>query len=612
MLDLTGHSSLPKRHITPVNTPAVTGPTLAELQAHVATRIDISTKTQDRYLSAIERVGALLNTPLAMIPAKLTLVEDRFPLTGFNPDYWSTDAAYTLFRRRLQAALKEFLGVHAEAARLRAMDDDWTWLCAAVEPLTKGKLGQGQSQWHPMKLAALKTFALVARAQGWQPRDLDLARARQLDEMYIGNKREANRRALTRLDDLRGFPELMPWLPPRPIGFSSQARVPLLAPLAPPWEHQICTWVDAVTKSGWDPVTKSYSDDHKGHAHVMRSALRTTLRITVGQGLLVSDVEDLRPLLADDEAICAIAGEMFGRRLRSKRDGHLEPRTARKYLKALNQLRAHLGIDTTLLDQVLANNKDARKGKKDDERMTPKNRAFCESLIDKRPIRKRFLTSFEVLRTEAELPMERAGLEQRELTGHERARVRMLGSCACFAAIEIGGAPIRVDNAMQLTCVGEDAQIRIPTSGKKPIKVLIPAEATKNKVEIEFPIRANAYGCHDTILWYCRVIRPMFPHAATSPYLFPAVTVPGAPLNADYFGAEFSALMRTVVNLPMTPHQMRHGQTSLLLDKYPNEIEVIAKRIDDRPGTLRQFYGWISALKLVERGQDLLVGLMDD
>ena len=60
MLDLTGHSSLPKRHITPVNTPAVTGPTLAELQAHVATRIDISTKTQDRYLSAIERVGLWL------------------------------------------------------------------------------------------------------------------------------------------------------------------------------------------------------------------------------------------------------------------------------------------------------------------------------------------------------------------------------------------------------------------------------------------------------------------------------------------------------------------------------------------------------------------------
>lgn len=611
MLDLTGQNGPAKRHITQAARPAPTGPTLADLRAHVAARTDLSAMTRNRYLTAIEKVGDRLNQPLALIPAELALVEQRFPLTGFDPEHWSTDAAYTLFRRRLQAALREFLGVHAEATRLRALEDDWSRLLAAIAPLTEGRVGQG-ARWHPMKLAALRAFALVARAQGWQPRDLDLTRARQLDTLFQGNKREANRRALARLDELRRFPELMPWLPPRQIGFTSEARVPLLAPLAPHWEDQVGAWVEAVTKSGWDPVTQSFADDHRGHAHVMRSALRTTLRIAVGQALVSSDAEDLKSLLADDEAICAIAGEMFARRTRSKPEGHLEPRTARKYLKALNQLRGYLGIDTTLLGQVLVNNKDAREGKKADRRMTPKNRAFCESLIDKTPIRRRFLTSFQLLRAEAEAMLERARLGQRALTGHERARVRMLGASACFAAIEIGGAPVRVDNAMQLTCIGEDAQIRLPKSRKKPIKVLIPAERTKNKAEIEFPIRANAYGCHDTILWYAAVIRPLFAHAKTSPYLFPAVTVPGAPLSADYFGAEFAALMRTVVNLPMTPHQMRHGQTSLLLDKYPNEIEVIAKRIDDRPGTLRQYYGWLNALKLVERGQDLLVGLMHE
>ena len=610
MLDLTGHTGPTKRHLTPAADPAARGPMLADLHAHVTARTDLSATTCKRYLTAIAKAGERLNMPLAAIPAELALVEERFPLTGFDPMHWSTDSAYALFRRRLQAALKEFLGKHAEQARLRAMQDDWTRLFAAIAPLTEGRVGQG-AKWHPMKLAALKAFALVARSYGWQPRDLDLARARQLD-MLQGNKREANRRALDRLDELRQFPDLLAWLPPRPIGFSSQARVPRLAPLAPHWEDQVCAWVDVVTRSAWDPVTQSFTDDHEGHAHVMRSALRTMLRIALEKSLLAPDGEDLLPLLADDETICAIAGEMFARRKRSRREGHLEPRTARKYLKGLNQLRAHLGLDTSLLGQVLANNKDAREGKKADRRMTPKNRAFCESLIDKRPLRKRFLNSFQVLRAEAEALLECARLEQRALTGHERARVRMLGSCACFAAIEIGGAPIRVDNAMQLTCIGEDAQIRLPKSTKKPIKVLIPAELTKNKVEIEFPIRANAYGCHDTVRWYASVIRPLFLYAETSPYLFPAVTVPGAPLSAGYFGAEFSALMRTVVNLPMTPHQMRHGQTSLLLDRHPNEIEVIAKRIDDTPQTLRQYYGWISALKLVERGQDLLVGLMHE
>ncbi len=586
-------------------------PLLSDLRAHVRARTDIAASTRARYASAIDTVGEILNTPLAAIEARGDLVEERFPRDGFDPDHWSTDAAYQLFRRRLQAALREFLGAHAERARLRAIQDDWTHLLAAIEPLTEGKVG-ASAAWHPMKLAALQSFALVARAYGWQPRDLGPVEAARLDTDFRGNKRAANRRSLQRLDELRRFPEVLPWLPARPIGLQAAPRVPARAALPPHWEAQFLPWIEAVTKSGWDPVAQVFANDHAGHAHVMRSAFRTALRIGREIGALTADTADLLPVLADDEAMCAIAGEMFARRLRSRKDGHLEPRSSRKYLGVLNQVRAHLGLDTTLIAQILANNETAREGKAADKCMTPENRRFCESIVEKKPLRRRFLTSFEVLYAAAEDILSRAALERRKLTAHELARVRMLGVSACFAALEIGGAPIRVENAMGLTCIGEDAQIRIPKTGTKPIKVHIPAKLTKNGATIEFPVRHNRLGCHDTIRWYLRVIRPLFEHAGASPYLFPAVTTPGAHLNADFFGAEFAALMRTVVNLPMTPHQMRHGQTSLLLDRYPNEIEVIAKRIDDTPSTLRQYYGWLNALKLVERGQDLLVGLIDD
>lgn len=611
MLDFSTRPT-PSTHGAPPVLPAESpGPFLSDLRAHVRARTDIAASTRARYASAIDTVGDILNRPLAAIKARIDLIEERFPLDGFDPDRWPTDVAYQLFRRRLQAALREFLGVHEETARLRAMQDDWTHLLAAIRPLTEGKVGAG-ADWHPMKLAALQTFALVARAYGWQPRDLGPVEAARLDADSRGNKREANRRSLQRLDELRRFPELLPWLPADPIGFRSAPRVPVLMALPPHWEAQFLPWIDAVTKSGWDPVDRVFADDHAGQAHVMRSAFRTVLRIGLEIGAITTDAADILPVLADDEAICAIAGEMFARRLRSKKDGHLEPRSSRKYLAVLNQVRAHLGIDTTLIAQVLANNAVARKGKRADKRMTPENRRFCESLVEKKPLRHRFLTSFQVLRAAAEDILSRAALEKRKLTAHELARVRMLGTSACFAALEIGGAPIRVENAMGLTCVGEDAQIRISKTGTKPIKVHIPAALTKNKATIEFPVRHNTLGCHDTIRWYLRVIRLLFPHAESSPFLFPAVTVPGAHLNADFFGAEFAALMRTVVNLPMTPHQMRHGQTSLLLDRYPNEIEVIAKRIDDTPQTLRQYYGWLNSLKLVERGQDLLRGLIND
>ena len=218
-------------------------------------------------------------------------------------------------------------------------------------------------------------------------------------------------------------------------------------------------------------------------------------------------------------------------------------------------------------------------------------------------LRRRLLGSFRTLRVAAQDILDSAMAEDRKLTKSDIIEVRMLGACACFCALEIGGAPIRIENAMLLTCVGTDAQIRIPRKGKKPIHVVIPKELTKNKVQIEFPIRSNKFGYFDTIRWYLEESRPLFPHADNSQYLFPAMTTPGASMSPSWFGAQFSTLMRTIVELPMTPHQFRHGQVSILLDQYPNEIAVIAKRIDDHPNTLRTNYAWLNSLKLVERGQ---------
>lgn len=612
MLDFTGRpaASPPAMMPAPKGTPS-SAKFLSDLHTHVRGRTDVSPTVKTRYLGAIGKAGEVLNTPLSRIEANLALTEEQFQLDGYDPVHWPTNNAYLQFRRRLQAPLREFLGIHAEQAQLRAMEDDWTVLFEVIEPLTEGRVGHGAA-WHPMKLAALKAFALVARAYGWQPRDLTLACAEQIEADFQGNKRATNRRSLQNLDELRAFPQTLPLLPAQPIGFSPAHRVPQYQPLNRLWEAQFSAWIETMTKSGWDPVARTFTDKHDGHARVLRSACRTLLRIGLDTGALSADEKYLRAFLADDEALCTVASDMFARRTRKQKDGRLAPRTSRKYLKGINQIRAHLGLDTTMIGQVIANNIVAREGRTADKRMTPENRKFCETLVEKRMMRRRFLLSYRPLREAAEAIIAHAAREKRKLTGQERARVRMLGASACFAALEIGGAPIRVTNAMGLTCTGEDAQIRIPEKAKKPIKVLLSASMTKNKREIEFPIRANGFGYFDTVRWYYQRIRPLFPHAASSPYLFPAVTTPGAQLNSDFFGAEFAGLMRTVVDLPMTPHQMRHGQTSLLLNKYPNEIEVIAKRIDDTPETLRKYYGWLNALTLVERGQDLLIGLIDD
>ena len=606
MLNLNGR---PDRNISSqVRGTQIGGPTFLDLREHVALREDISRATRDGYLGAISVAAKVMNLPLAATAVDLAAIETRFPRDGYDPDYWSTQSAYLLFRRRLLAALREFVGIHTERARLRSMEDGWTHLLKAVEPLTEGRIGVG-AKWHPMKREALKAFALVARSYGLEPRDITSDRARTIDNDFRGNKRDANRRSLLHLDELRVFPSLLPLLPDCPIGFVPEHRVPLLQSISPVWEAQIIEWIGMATQTGWDPVEGRYVDHHVGHAHVMKSALRSVLRIGLELGDISHD-DDLKNILSDDDIIRGIAAEMFGRKSREAKDGRLAPRTSWKYLKVINQLRGLLGIDTTLMSQILTNNAVARQGRREDKCMTPKNRKFCESLVNKPHLRKRFLLSFQLLKAAAEAVVLTAKAEERELTVREVAHVRLLGTSACFAAIAIGGAPIRVKNAMMLTCTGEDAQIRVPASGRGPIEVRIPAGLTKNKKEIAFPITYHASGYYDTIRWYLTRIRPLFPHAASSPYLFPSVRTEQAHLGRSNFGTAFSEIMRSVVDLPMTPHQMRHGQTSLLLDAHPLEIDVIAKRIDDRPETLRTYYGWLDELKRVERGQTLLIGLM--
>lgn len=601
----------------PVAAPAM-GPTLADLRAHVAARIargELAVSTGNSYLGAIDKIGEWLNTPLDRLAADLDWHAERFPKHGFDPTQHPTHKAYQLFRRRVQAALREFCGVHAATAALRAQEDSWTLLLAVLEPRTKATTDK--AELHPMELNALRIFSLVARALGYQPADLDEARAKEIDDAYRGNKRTSNRGALDLLDYVRTFPEALPYLPPEPIGFTAAVRKAAKVPAS--FEHEFLPWIDQVTRSGWDPVAEAFSDDHEKHRHVLGSAFRRYLRLALELGILSRESNTIRPAFEDPEHVTRIAGAMFALKGRSKADGRLASRSARKYLKAIRQVIAAQGVATATLEQIIRNNKDSRAGAKAEKCMTKKNRQFCELLINQADKRRKFFGAFRLLRAEAERLLAEAAASGQPPAGHQLARVRMLGTAAAFAAIEIGGAPIRVGNAMGLTCMGEDAQIQ--HKGKKrtgPFVVYIPAEQTKqhglteNALPVEFEIRHNKLGYHDTLVWYMQTIRPLFPHAESSAFLFPAVETAGVHLSAKFFADQFSNFMREIVNLPMTPHMMRHGQTSLLLHKHPTEVEVIAKRIGDHVATLRTYYGWIDGVKMVERGQDLLVGLMEE
>lgn len=297
-----------------------------------------------------------------------------------------------------------------------------------------------------------------------------------------------------------------------------------------------------------------------------------------------------------------------------KTQGGLTRRTVRKYLKTICQVLRAAGQEPVTLEQVLKANRDLKAAAKDDKTMTPENQAFCERLIARRDLRRKFLNAYLDLRRAAEAILDTAKAEGRGLTKRERSRVCILGMCACFAAIEFAGAPLRISNVLEATLLGQGAWITVPQKGKtKPIKVFIPAAHTKAKAEdSRFDIRPNKYRGYETILWFVREIRPLIPGAQDNNYMFPSPQKPGAPVSDKWFRAEFCNASRSIVGLPMNPHQFRHGQASLLINKHPEELLVIAKRTGHTVDSLLRFYAFIDTLKAMERGQDLMIGLIDD
>lgn len=562
------------------------------------------------YISALKSLARRMNTPLGHLSMTVDGFDERFPEDGFEPEHNRSNKGYEVWRRRTRAALGHLEGRHAARAAERAVRDGWTDLAAALEPFTKDR----PARWKlaPQKrIAILSTLAPAARKRDRQPWEITLSVAAEMDRELQGNARTSLRGGLDTLDRVRDFPGLSRLLPPQPVGFTPDVRRSLRRGLPEAWEEEVQGWIRQTTRGDWDPVGETFTGAHVKHAHVARSAFRTFLAVALEVGAIERSAASVSAMFACGEAMRAVCRGMYRLPERPKGRGRVKQTTVRKYLKLIRQVLAVRGLDTALLSETLRNNREMRQAAKAERRMTDKNRKFCEPLVCKRHLRRRFLRSFRTLREAAERIAARAGAEGREMTAREIARLRVLGACAAFAALEIGGAPIRIDNALQITVTGADAWLKVPEKGTGPMQVKIPPEATKCGREIAFPIRRNRHGAYDTLRWYLREIRPLFPHAATSRFLFPAVTRPGIPFAHQRFRAEFSNAMREIADLPMTPHQMRHGQESLLYHRFPEEIETIAARGDHEVETFRRRYLWIDTRRLVARGQDMMMELMD-
>ena len=168
-------------------------------------------------------------------------------------------------------------------------------------------------------------------------------------------------------------------------------------------------------------------------------------------------------------------------------------------------------------------------------------------------------------------------------------RIIQLGVLAAFSSIALWGVPLRISDMQRLRHRGKDPTLVLPMGSRDKAYILIPA-AVKTRKPIKAHITAGPTRALDILKWYLEEIRPLLPYAGQSDYLFPGY-------ESDVVTHQS---LRTWLqdhsrdlDMPMNPHNFRHGLASLYLRNHPGEYSQAARLLCNTPEVVRQHYAWI-------------------
>jgi hypothetical protein len=262
--------------------------------------------------------------------------------------------------------------------------------------------------------------------------------------------------------------------------------------------------------------------------------------------------------------------------------------------------------------------------------MSPKTVQFCRPLINIPQRRRSFLTQHFAYRDRADDIL----ATDKMLTASQLREVRMFGTCAAFAAIELCGAPNRVTNVLQLRHRGPTSNLFLPKGHADHYEIALDRKEMKVKKGKPVPrqkIRRNALEGAQTLDWYIKTVRPLFPYGnaqwcagidqpfdnlrfgkvqdllqrAESIHLFVSPQS-AAHLSKSVF-YDYLCEASEAIGMPMTPHNFRHGVASIMLKRSLANIGKVATLLNNSPGVVGTFYAWINEAIVIEEVQDEIV-----
>ena len=576
-------------------------------------------------------------TPLAMIFSKDDLLiefDAAFPKVkkGVHPrgDLRQDIETYKKWRRQCRRAIEIATGAAAEKTEIRARQDGWSDLLAAIKIHTK----DGGVVHHPAAASPIAKLADISRRAGIEPWNLaDDGVLDKLEKNFVcPQDLQDARNAQTFLNNFGFLPELAAVLPDNPVPIYPTRRARAALPA------HIDTYLrQLVERAAGKKRDEVMGDDVQSVANTTKLGWLTALRHHV-RTLPDCSVEPLLNYIhpiTDLKAVNDVAGlfapeHLYATLRRTREVEHLPDKISQVsayeyYTDILMVLwRNNPEVDdfgdqidpdvstliTAKTHTAIKHTKFMQEGRELAQGMTQKNKDWCKALVQNKAQRTRFRKMHLNLMEAANSIIDAAGVEGRELTATEKTKVRQLGTCAAACAIAFSGRPIRMGNVLGLRLYGPRKNFFIPGKGHADYSFVLHADETKSrKDEPETPLQAKLGG-PKVLDWYLTVIRPLFAHHQKSIYLFPAINEPGQRLAHRIFDTWFQR-GAAAAELPMTFQQWRHGYASLLLDADWTNLPFAAQMLGNTEGVCARNYSWIDKERVILEGQAKTIAAME-
>jgi hypothetical protein len=528
-----------------------------------------------------------------------------FPVDGWDPAIMEFEQhTYQDYRNRVRPVLEEMLGTTDQKKNLREKIDDWDEAARLLERLGMVAGTSSQRKMIPFR----STLTMKARWAGHRTVDLDQTNLLAIYSDAKKSERPSLRAASRMISDGQKLSQEVARMFPHPIQpIEADSAFRYFVP-----EHfgeELEEFIERAAR-------KKYIRAKKIHEYVkpktrigLRTAMRAVVDALIATGHLSPQANSFAAKLEDPEALADMLGHIVAR---IGEDG-ITARHATTLVARLPVMFERNGIDSGELRGLIKEVEELRyhAGKAG---MPERTKRFCRALIERRKFRNSFLLAHAGPRLVAQKILDTASRENRQLTPGERRKVIRHGAVALFCAIEIGGAPVRVENVLEMPFGGEDAWLR--TVGRE-VHVLIPGNFVKNGEEIRFKMLPGPHRFAETVHWYLDQIRPLIltdpatQETKTSPWLLPMVSDSARPCPYETFHDWFVRIMRDVVGVRCTPHNYRHGQASLLYHRHPDRLGWIAVRLGDTTDTVLRNYAWVHTEIAMAEGQQLIADLID-